>query len=210
MGQGDIYVARFNASTGFNMWARRLGSFLNDQGLAVGVDDGGNVITVGRFAGTADFDPTPGSFPLVSKGMDDGFISKLSSSGGFLWAGQLGGAGQDWPASMTVDAAGSIYSVGTFTDTADFDPGPASYNMVPTFPGDAFISKLTRVGAGDVAGLAISRIGASLQLTWDPSCSSNDADFEVYEGVLGTFYSHVPVQCSTGGGDQRNHRAWSG
>lgn len=36
-------------------------------------------------------------------------------------------------------------------------------------------------------------------LTWDDSCLAADDDYAVYEGVLGDFTSHAPVQCSTGG-----------
>jgi hypothetical protein len=38
-----------------------------------------------------------------------------------------------------------------------------------------------------------------LSLQWDFSCSYAALDYEVYEGVLGNFTSHVPRLCSTGG-----------
>jgi hypothetical protein len=38
-----------------------------------------------------------------------------------------------------------------------------------------------------------------LVLTWDPSCRKEDSDYEVYEGSLGDFGSHVPLLCSTDG-----------
>ena len=34
---------------------------------------------------------------------------------------------------------------------------------------------------------------------WDASCLATDTNYEVYEGVLRSFASHVPVLCSTGG-----------
>jgi len=56
-------------------------------------------------------------------------------------------------------------------------------------------------GAGVLAGgmMSVSKSGGSLQLAWGPSCVSTDTDFAVYEGVLGSFTSHAPVLCSTGG-----------
>ena len=36
-------------------------------------------------------------------------------------------------------------------------------------------------------------------LSWDPSCAPADTDYEVYEGVLGVFYSHIERFCTTGG-----------
>jgi len=38
-----------------------------------------------------------------------------------------------------------------------------------------------------------------LELTWGPSCLTTDTDYVVYEGQIGSFASHVPVYCSTGG-----------
>ena len=39
----------------------------------------------------------------------------------------------------------------------------------------------------------------NLDLNWDPSCSPSASDYSVHEGTIGTWYSHTPVRCSTGG-----------
>lgn len=38
-----------------------------------------------------------------------------------------------------------------------------------------------------------------VRLDWGPSCVVTDVDFAVYQGQIGSFESHVPVECSTGG-----------
>ena len=38
-----------------------------------------------------------------------------------------------------------------------------------------------------------------VELDWSASCTPTDTDYEVYEGVLGDFTSHVAVACSTEG-----------
>ena len=38
-----------------------------------------------------------------------------------------------------------------------------------------------------------------LVLTWGASCAARDVDYAVYEGTLGSCYSHAPRLCSTGG-----------
>ncbi len=38
-----------------------------------------------------------------------------------------------------------------------------------------------------------------LSLSWGDSCAPGDTDYEIYEGLIGDFTSHVPVTCSTGG-----------
>ncbi len=39
----------------------------------------------------------------------------------------------------------------------------------------------------------------NLDLSWDPSCSPYASDYSVHEGALGSWYSHTPVGCSSGG-----------
>ncbi len=41
--------------------------------------------------------------------------------------------------------------------------------------------------------------GDEVSLTWGASCSAADADYAVYEGSLGSFASHAPRACSSGG-----------
>jgi hypothetical protein len=53
----------------------------------------------------------------------------------------------------------------------------------------------------DVAGspLVLEPFGGNLLLTWSDSCIVTDNDYEVYEGTIGSYYSHVSKICSTGG-----------
>ncbi|HET9299352.1 MAG TPA: sialidase family protein [Candidatus Polarisedimenticolaceae bacterium] len=47
--------------------------------------------------------------------------------------------------------------------------------------------------------VTISKTGSDLLLRWGASCQADDPDYAVYEGTLGSFTSHVPRFCSTGG-----------
>lgn len=38
-----------------------------------------------------------------------------------------------------------------------------------------------------------------LTLDWGGSCAAADSDYAVYGGILGSYASHVPVLCGTGG-----------
>ena len=40
-----------------------------------------------------------------------------------------------------------------------------------------------------------------LVLSWGPSCSAGAEDYAVYEGLLGSWYSHLPLDCSDDGAD---------
>jgi glucose/arabinose dehydrogenase len=41
--------------------------------------------------------------------------------------------------------------------------------------------------------------GEEITLQWDSSCRSGDIDYEIYEGWIGAFSSHLPATCSTSG-----------
>jgi len=47
--------------------------------------------------------------------------------------------------------------------------------------------------------LTLTKSGSDVTLAWGASCLVTDADFEVYEGTLGSFASHSPRLCTTGG-----------
>ncbi len=38
-----------------------------------------------------------------------------------------------------------------------------------------------------------------ITLSWGNSCMASDIDYHVYEGVLGDFYSHTLLACTTAG-----------
>ena len=106
-----------------------MGGASDDAGNSIAVDASGKVYITGIFQGTADFDPGPGVFKLTSAGNNDIFVNKLDASGNFVWAKSMGGPAYDHGNSLTVDAAGNVWSTGSFEGTVDFDPGIINYNI---------------------------------------------------------------------------------
>jgi len=47
--------------------------------------------------------------------------------------------------------------------------------------------------------LTVARSGGSLVMNWGASCVATDTDYSVYEGTIGSWASHTPRLCSTGG-----------
>lgn len=66
-------------------------------------------------------------------------------------------------------------------------------------------------GAGVVDSLSAARgDGGSITLSWDFSCLITDDDYEIYEGALGDFTSHIPLFCTTGGATDQTFAPGSG
>lgn len=74
-------------------------------------------------------------------------ICIISNAQNFVWAKQIGGVGPDYSTSICTDPSGNVYTAGTFSGTADFDPGAASYPLTATAGGyDMYIVKLNSAG----------------------------------------------------------------
>ncbi|MDP1725933.1 MAG: SBBP repeat-containing protein [Bacteroidota bacterium] len=138
----DIFITKLNSS-GNLVWAKRMGGILSDYANAITVDRSGNVYTTGYFYGTADFDPGESTFNMTAGGFNDVFVSKLDSSGNFVWAKQMGGASMDAGISLCIDTDGNLFVAGGFSDSADFNPDTLrihSFNANGAY--DFFIVKL--------------------------------------------------------------------
>jgi hypothetical protein len=127
-GSDDSFISKLD-SGGNYVWAKQLGGISAELAIGISVDSSGNVYTTGTFQGTADFDPGAGTANLTSAGGDDSFISKLDSSGNYVWAKQLGSTGADVAYGVSVDSSGNVYTTGFFSGTVDFDPGAGTANL---------------------------------------------------------------------------------
>lgn len=144
VGDKDIFIMKLDNSGTF-AWATAFGGTAADVGLGIALYSSGNIYTTGWFKGSVDF----GVFNLASHGLDDIYISKLdSSNGNFVWAKGMGGTSSDVGQAVTVDSSGNVYSTGWFNGTADFDPGPGTFNLTNSgqLGADVFISKLDSNG----------------------------------------------------------------
>ncbi|MHB8789578.1 MAG: SBBP repeat-containing protein [Desulfobulbaceae bacterium] len=138
----DIFVSKLDSNGNF-VWAKAMGGTVADVGYGIAVDAAGNVYTTGGFGDTADFDPAAGTvFNLTSAGNADIFVSKLNSSGSFVWAKAMGGPSTDYGYDIAVTSAGAVHATGSFQGTADFDPGPGTSSLVSAGFEDIFICKL--------------------------------------------------------------------
>src|SRR5688572_33038166 len=89
------------------------------RGLSIVTDASGNIYTTGFFKGNVDFDPGQGIYNLNPFDSVDLYISKLDSSGKFLWVKQMDVNFNTISArgkAITVDAVGNIFVTGDFLD----------------------------------------------------------------------------------------------
>ena len=144
-GINDFFIQKLDTS-GNLIWAKSVGGTGYDYGLSITTDASDNVYVTGGFQGIADFNPDTATFNLTSKGTYDIFIQKLDAGGNFIWAKSMGGTGIDYGASITTHASGNLHVTGYYTDTCDFDPNAATFNLTSNGYTDVFIQELDTSG----------------------------------------------------------------
>jgi hypothetical protein len=164
---GGTFVWKLDADGGHE-WVRTIAPM---TGLDIATDSDGNVITVAYFSGTqGDFDPGAAEVTLTSNGGNDAYVWKLDPDGDLLWVKQAGGTGIDRASAVAVDDANAILVTGYFSSTVDFDPGPATSNLVSNGDRDIFVWKLDSDGAlvwARAAGGAGSDSGGAIAVDAD-------------------------------------------
>ena len=110
----DIYLLKLNSSFAFQ-WVKRFavdnGSASLALGLAVTVDEDGNVYSVGQIGSSVDLGGGTQNFG----GQNDAYIVKYDSSGSFQWSKNFGSGSQnniDKAQDIVIDSNGFVITVG--------------------------------------------------------------------------------------------------
>jgi hypothetical protein len=178
-----------------------------------------NLLLLGSFSGTNDFDPSNATSNLTSIGYSDMFVAKYTSSGNYLSATNIGGTGGASPEAAFITKQGDLYIGGGYIDTIDFDPGPSqafmgSYKGYP-YTSDAFLARYhacnfppvnTQTISGNVlnctgttASYSLGTISGAASYSWNfPSGwsgagSSNSTAVSV--GSSGTIFVYAANPC---------------
>ncbi len=143
----DIFIAKYDAA-GNLVFARSMGGRGSSSGNAIAVDASGNMYVTGNFWLDCDLDPGAGVANVISNTFSiDIFVAKYDASGNYVYAIAMGGIRSDYGRDINVDILGNAYVTGSFSDTADFNPGIGVTSLVGNSYNDAmFIAKYDPLG----------------------------------------------------------------
>lgn len=129
-GESDVFIIKMDWR-GDLEWAHSIGGANTETVDDLTVDAQGFVYTMGVFRHIADMDPGPGTANLnVSGGVyANMFIQKMDASGQYVWAKQVTGSHFQFGSEIKTDGTDNLYISGTFSETADFDPGPGTASL---------------------------------------------------------------------------------
>ena len=144
-GYQDAFILKLDPLGNF-CWANKLGSFWDDSANSITVDNSGNVIITGNYAGNVSVPTIYGPAFLPDFGAYEIFAAKLNSSGNFIWAKGIGGNYDDIGQALTTDNQGNVLITGFFSEAVDFDPGIGMYVLAASCYQDIFVLKLDQNG----------------------------------------------------------------
>jgi hypothetical protein len=140
-GGSDIFVAKYDATTGAPVWVQTYSNSASAEGLSIDVDATGTILVVGSFQGTLDF----GGGALVSPGAQTDknvFVLRLDTNGNHLWSNTYGGEGDDQATGVAADSKNDFVFIGGFMNQISFD-GKFTYDTRGTDTQDVFIAKFS-------------------------------------------------------------------
>ena len=163
LGSGGSFVAIYDTN----------GAYLRGFTLPASVtiskitlDNAGNIVMMGTFYGSVDFDPGAG---VQTRTVGPLFIAKYSNQGDFIWVDQISSVSSYvTPMDITTDTFNNVILTGSIggNTAIDFDPGPGIVNLTNEGSSNIFLAKYDQNGAYQFAfklGSSGSSVGLSVK-----------------------------------------------
>lgn len=104
--QNSFFIAKYNSAGNF-IWAKTANSSSDNNIVDIAVDNLGNIIGIGNFAGTITFE----SDILNAIGNKDIFLVKYNSNSDYQWSKRLGSSGnEDKAGGVSIDLNLNVYA----------------------------------------------------------------------------------------------------
>ena len=176
-GGSDAFVAKVRPDGSGLVYAGYIGGSGFDIGFSIAVDGSGAAYVIGTSASSEASFPVTGGPDLTNNGGADGFVAKVSPDGsGLVYAGYIGGAGDERGWGIALDASGAAFVTGqTSSNEASF---PVSGGLDTTFNGgllDAFVAKVEPDGSSLTYSGYIG--GSGVDSGWDVAVDASGSAY---------------------------------
>lgn len=143
----DAFVAKVNAAGTALVYAGYIGGSEDDEGSGIAVDTSGNAYVTGYASSSEATFPVTVGPSLVHNGGYDAFAAKINAGGtALVYAGYVGGGGDDYGIGIAVDPSGSAYLTGyTNSNEVTF---PVTVGPGLTYNGGVYDAFVAKVDAG--------------------------------------------------------------
>jgi hypothetical protein len=142
-GNYEAFVFKFNSSGG-SVWGQWLGGASSEFVNSISVDSLDNVY-VGGISASDITDDGLGTISGTYSGLDEGFVFKFNSSGGYEFGQWIGGSSYDYVKSISVDSLDNVY-VGGRAQTDNTDDGLGDISGTYSGNAEGFVFKFNSSG----------------------------------------------------------------
>jgi hypothetical protein len=175
---GGLAVAKLT-SQGKVLWATCPSGIGRQEVGGIAVDGSGSSYVTGTQGGTSVFGTTP-----LTTLSEDVFVTKLDTSGAFVWATGAGGASSDNGEAIRVDSKGATTITGRFI-------GPAAFGKTTLTSGASSKFFLSRLDASGAITWATTTADKGYQWGWDLALDTSGSSY-----VLGDYLGALTVGSS--------------
>jgi uncharacterized repeat protein (TIGR01451 family) len=148
----DAFVAKVAADGTSLVYAGYIGGFDNDRGNGIAVDTGNSVHVVGETSSSQITFPDTVGPDLTYNGGVDAFVAQINAGGNALvYAGYIGGLGDDRGKGIAVDSAGDVYVVGETNSAPPNFPAKTGPDTTQNGDFDAFVAKICVTACADLS-----------------------------------------------------------
>lgn len=149
VGDGDVFLTKFNASGSDLIYSTFLGGGEYEVGYAIALDTAGSAYLTGTTR-SANFPVTSGAYDTTNgtSGVGtDAFVTRLAPSGNsLLYSTYLGAPFGEAGRDIALDAVGSAIVTG-YTTSPDFPTTPGAYDRSFNGSRDAFVTRFNANGS---------------------------------------------------------------
>ncbi len=143
-GAHDEYITKFDPDGNF-IGVFGWGGVSDEYPGGLDIDSMGNVYIAGYYRGTVDFD-SQGDIHSSNNGSLDAFLIKLDSGLNYQYTYTWGGTDTDTAFDVKTGTDDSVYIVGYFRNSVDFDPGSINNTKMSNGESDAYLTKFNSDG----------------------------------------------------------------
>jgi uncharacterized repeat protein (TIGR02543 family) len=190
-GNDDAFVAKVAADGSALSYCGYIGGSSYEEGYGIVVDNQGHAYITGSTSSTEATFPVTVGPDLTQNGSSDAFVAKVAANGtSLIYAGFIGGSGQDSGQGIAVDDMGNVYIVGDTRSTEASFPVKAGPNS--TFGGDqdAFVAKVNADGTALVYSGFIGGSGGE----WGKGIAVNSSGHAFVVGITTSAADTFPVE----------------
>jgi len=217
-GHTDYFIVKYDSS-GNAIWAKNAINSDNDQSNSIVADTLGNSYMTGMYI---DNHLTFGSCEIFNNGSGNLYITKLDSSGNYVWAKSVGGKLSETGNGITIDKLGNLFITGTYYspviafDTITLSDTATNFNNVivakipasticsnPTMPASIIGNNIVCVGTTQT--FSVAPVSGATYYEWHlPIGWSGSSTSSSITALIGTTSGYIAVSAHNSCGGSIN------